>query len=468
MNPTLDLDRQTLPDILAKTLQEAIDFLQGLSQRPVAPQPPMLETADLPTNGLGAIQTLQLFQQKYAPHLIGSSGPRYFGFVTGGTTPAALAGDWLVSSYDQNATGSADSASPYIEQETLHFLRQLFGLSDAHFGTFVTGATLANFVGLAVGRQWVGQQQGINIAQQGLSRVPPITVFSATPHSSTLKALAMLGMGKNHLHSVATLPGREAIDVADLSQQLHQYQQPCIVVASAGTVNSVDFDDLLAIVALKKDFNFWLHVDAAFGGFAACSPIYRHLVAGLDSADSITIDAHKWLNVPYDSAMQFTRHKQLQLEVFQNSAAYLGDVGQNPDYVHLTPENSRRLRALPAWFTLMAYGRSGYQEIVERNCELAQWFGRQVEQSHQVRLLAPVRLNVVCFTLKKKASTDDIQHVLHQIRDQGQTFFTPTVYQGEPGVRAAFVNWRTSQQDVAIAWAAVQNAVTTLAPPSPA
>lgn len=468
MNPILDLDRQTLSYILAKTVKEAIDFLQTLPQRPVAPQPPVLETADLPANGLGAIKTLQLFQQKYTQHLIGSSGPRYFGFVTGGTTPAALAGDWLVSAYDQNATGAADSASPYIERETLHFLRQLFDLSDAHFGTFVTGATLANFVGLAVGRQWVGQQQGINIAQQGLSAVPPITIFSATPHSSTLKALAMLGMGKNHLHSVATLPGREAMDVVDLSQQLHQYQQPCIVVASAGTVNSVDFDDLLAIVALKKDFNFWLHVDAAFGGFAACSPVYHHLVAGLDSADSITIDAHKWLNVPYDSAMQFTRHKQLQQEVFQNSAAYLGDMGQDPDYVHLTPENSRRLRALPAWFTLMAYGRSGYQEIVERNCELAEWFGRQVEQSHHFRLLAPVHLNVVCFAPKEMASMVAIQRFLRHIRDQGETFFTPTVYQGVPGVRAAFVNWRTSQQDAAIAWAAVQNAATTLTLPSPA
>lgn len=452
MNPLLDLDTQTLPDILEKTVQEALHFLQTLPHRPVAPQPPALETADLPLDGLGASKTLERFQQKYAPHLIGSSGPRYFGFVTGGTTPAALAGDWLVSAYDQNATGSADSASPYIERETIHFLRQLFGLSDAHFGSFVSGATLANFVGLATGRQWVGRQHGVNLAQEGLFALPPIAVFSATPHSSTLKTMAMLGMGKSHLQPVATLRGREAMDVADLRRALAAYHRPCIVVASAGTVNSVDFDDLQAITALKEEFNFWLHVDAAFGGFAACSPAYQHLVAGLDSADSITIDAHKWLNVPYDSAMQFTRHKQLQVEVFQNSAAYLGDVGQNPDYVHLTPENSRRLRALPAWFTLMAYGRSGYQEIVERNCHLAGWFGRQVEQSQKFRLLAPVHLNVVCFTLTEAKSLTDIQQFLNRVRDQGQTFLTPTVYHGIPGMRAAFVNWHTSQTDVEMAW----------------
>ena len=472
MDKTLAQDAEQLQLILSQVLEQANRFFQTLPDRPAGspPQPILLEP--LPSEGLGAIGALATFQQRFAGAMTSSTGSRYFGFVTGGATPAAIAGDWLTSVYDQNAFGAKDSAAPYLEQEAIDWLRQLFGLSTAHQGTFVTGATMANFVGLAIGRQWVGKQWGINVAQAGLTGLPPLTVLSGTPHSCIFKALSMLGLGRSSLQIVPCLPDREAIDLAALRQALNRApgQAPAsIVVANAGTVNTVDFDDLQGIAALKQEFPFWLHVDAAFGGFAACSPLYRSQVAGLDLADSIAIDAHKWLNVPYDAAMQFTRHRSLQMEVFQNSAAYLGSPTsgspaglptENPDFVHLTPENSRRLRALPAWFSLIAYGAAGYREIVERNCAIAQTLGNQIDASPNFRLLAPVRLNVVCFTLAVPTS-EAIQQFLTVLNRQGKIFLTPTVYRGIPAIRAAFSNWRTEAADGAIAWEALNQAIGT-------
>lgn len=319
--------------------------------------------------------------------------------------------------------GSDESIAPQIELETIALLRQLFKLPDEYGGSFVTGATMSNFVGLALGRQWIGNQRGINLAKKGLWGIAPINVFSGTPHSSVYKALSMLGMGRDAMTIVSCLPDREAINIAALEDQLkNQKGQPCIVVANAGTVNTVDFDDLTAIAELRTRYKFWMHVDAAFGGFAACSPKYHTLVQGLEFADSITIDAHKWLNVPYDAALQFTRHQELQAEVFQNAAAYLGQKTSSGNFVHLTPENSRRLRAMPSWFSLMAYGKQGYAEIVERNCQMAQWLGKQIDASDAFELLSPVRLNGVCFTFateKNKISVDVVKKYLKSLQKKG-------------------------------------------------
>ncbi|MBA4057331.1 MAG: aspartate aminotransferase family protein, partial [Marivirga sp.] len=382
-----------------------------------------------------------------------SAGPRYFGFVTGGSTPAAVAGDWLVSAYDQNACGSNDSIAPQLERQTIHFFKQLFGLDDEYFGSFVTGATLSNFTSLALARQWIGEQSGIDFSNDGLSNEVPVKILSGTPHSSVIKSLSMLGVGRKALVKMDTLKDREAIDVNALEDYLKKNPGPCIIVANAGTVNTVDFDDLDAIGKLKSTYPFWLHVDAAFGGFAACSEKFAQYLKGINHADSITIDAHKWLNVPYDAAMQFTRHKSIQLKVFQNSAAYLGDPEKSPDYFHYTPENSRRFRALPSWFTLMAYGKEGYREIVERNCEAAHYFGQQIKNSPDFRLLAPVRMNVVCFTLAQNdISPEIIGEFLNTVRDDGRVFFTPTVYKGTPAIRAAISNWLTEKQDIDLAF----------------
>lgn len=453
MNTVLARDKENIQHILNRTKQLAESYFNKQDSMPPGRFIPDIKMESLPEKGIGAQSTLDYFEKNFADKIANSAGPRYFGFVTGGSTPAAVAGDWLVSTYDQNACGSNDSIAPQLERQTIHFFKQLFGLDQEYFGSFVTGATLSNFTGLALARQWVGEQQGIDFSNEGLSHQPPIKILSGTPHSTAIKSLSMLGIGRKALVKIDTLADREAINSGALQDYLKENPGPLIVIANAGTVNTVDFDDLEAIGKLKSTYNFWLHVDAAFGGFAACSEKYAHYLKGINYADSITIDAHKWLNVPYDAAMQFTRHKDTQLRVFQNSAAYLSNPEQSPDYFHYTPETSRRFRALPSWFTLMAYGKEGYREIVERNCDAAHYFGELIKHSVDFRLLAPVRMNVVCFTLvQNDLTTEIIREFLNAVRDEGGVFFTPTVYKGIPAIRAAISNWLTEKEDIEIAY----------------
>jgi glutamate/tyrosine decarboxylase-like PLP-dependent enzyme len=203
-------------------------------------------------------------------------------------------------------------------------------------------------------------------------------------------------------------------------------------------------------------------VDAAFGGFAALSPEHAHLTDGLDAADSVCVDLHKWLNVPYDAAVQFTRHRDLQVRVFHNSSPYLGLPTGEPDFVHLTPENSRRLRALPAWFSLAAYGREGHREIVERNIALARRLGDRITDAPGLRLLAPVRLNVACFTLDGDPTRERVHALGRAVAESGEAFMTPTFYEGTHALRAAFSNWRTTEADTDRVAAALGRAVSSL------
>lgn len=462
MYRNLEEDSFQLKNLLQKTLDVSIDYLESIDERPAATEFVRKTPLNLPQEGMGAATVLDLFKERYGDEMPASNGARFWGFVTGGTTAASLIGDWLVSAYDLNLSNAVNSVAPNIEFETIALLRKLFELPDEFQGTFVSGATMSNFAGLAMGREWIAGQYGVNITNEGLQGIPPINVLSGEAHSSIFKSLSMLGMGRNSLKIIPKIDdNREAVDVEALELRLRQLNDvPAIVVANAGTVNTVDFDDFQAIAALREKYRFWLHIDAAFGGFAACSPRYKELLNGWQSADSITIDAHKWLNVPYDSAMVFTRHRNLQIEVFQNSGAYLGAIEETPDFFHLSPENSRRMRALPAWFSLLAYGAEGYREIVERNCKTAQLLGEKIEDSAKFRLLAPVRMNVVCFTLNSaNPNTAIIKEFLSELRKDGRVFLTPTVYNGTAGIRAAFSNWRTTEHDVEIAWQAMNELV---------
>lgn len=355
-----------------------------------------------------------------------------------------------------------DSAAIELERETIDWIGQMFGLAE-HEGAFVTGATMSNFVGLAIAREWLGEQLGLSVSEDGIAALGRVPVLSGTPHSSIFKSLSMLGIGRGSVRSVPTLPGREAVDVDRLADALAALDgRPAIVVANAGTVNTVDFDDLRAIAALRQRFPFWLHVDGAFGAFAALSPERTHLVDGLAAADSVCVDLHKWLNVPYDAAVQFTRRQDLQVRVFLNSADYLTAPTGTPDFGHLVPENSRRLRALAAWFTLNAYGRTGHRDIVRRNISCAAQLGEALTATGRFRLLSPVRLNVACFTLAERPTPERVDALIAAIAESGETFVTPTIYDGTPAVRAAFSNWRTTAEDTARAAAAIDRAAVEL------
>ncbi|WP_207434400.1 pyridoxal phosphate-dependent decarboxylase family protein [Sabulibacter ruber] len=455
MNDQLKTDLSNLGSLLEKVKEQSLAYLDQLPERPTSVTQKPRDKESLQDHGLGGSAALELFNSQYEDLLVASGGPRYWGFVTGGSTPASIMGDWLATVYDQNTQsvkGQGD-VSAAIEVDTVHLLLDLFNLPQDFLGGFVTGATMSNFTCLAVARQWVGKELGHDFSKEGVTQ--KINVLTATPHSSSIKSMAMLGMGSNNFTKVEVLPGnREALDVQDLELKIQDLKgQPFILISSAGTVNTVDFDDFKAIAALKAKYNFWWHIDAAFGGFAACSPKFRHLVDGWETADSITIDNHKWMNVPYESAFFLVKekHRLLQTETFQNSnAPYLGDPLANFNYLNFLPENSRRLRALPVWFTLNAYGRSGYQAIVENSVEMANLLDKFIQQSSAFDLLAPTRLNNVCFTLQGEESQEHVAEFLTQLNATGKVFMTPTVYNGKKGIRASLVNWRTTAQDVAL------------------
>jgi glutamate/tyrosine decarboxylase-like PLP-dependent enzyme len=453
MHSLLNNDLNEIENLLEKVKIQGVDYIKNLKERPTSNNVIFEKNTILDIEGLGTIKAIEEFNNRFEPIIVSSSGPRYWGFVTGGSTPASIVGDWLTSIYDQNSqsvSGHGD-ISANIEIETIQLLLNLFELPNDFFGGFVTGATMSTFTSLGVARQWLGKQLGKDFAKEGVSG--KINIFTATPHSSAVKALAMLGIGSNNIIKVNKVEGnREAIDITDLETKIKTLNgEPFILISSGGTVNTVDFDDFNSIAKLKEKYNFWWHIDAAFGGFAVLSPSHKHLLAGWEASDSITIDCHKWLNVPYESAVFFIKekHKIAQIETFQNSnAPYLGDPMDNFDYLNFLPENSRRLKALPVWFSLKAYGKEGVASIIQNNIENAESFGNFINQSDFFDLLAPVRLNTVCFSLKE--DQNKVAQFLNKLNETGKVFMTPTVYNGKKGLRAAFVNWLTDEKDIKV------------------
>ncbi|MCP9237356.1 pyridoxal-dependent decarboxylase [Lewinella sp. JB7] len=480
-------DRDSLPDLLAALVEETSHFFTTLPQRRAGAIQPFAERLP-PTQfrggfaratalvydeefgeGRGAIATLRHCIRRFDELIVASSSPRYLGYATGGVTPAALAGDWLTSVYDQDPRGLTwfGDASGRIEYDTILHLLNLLGLSANFNGGFVPGATTSHLTGLATARQWAGALDNHNVARNGSRK--PVIVYAATPHATVSKALGLLGLGTRALHRIPSLPGREAIDVTELARTLEAAPAgPMIVVATAGT-NTADFDDIYAILALRERFRFWLHVDATAGCFAALLSDTDRL-RGWESADSIAIDNHHWLNVPHDSATWFVRkeHEVHQLVTFRHEEAHHAPRSQEHfDYTSLSPDDSRRLRALPVWFTLRAYGRQGYADIASRCVAAASAFGEQVAAHPRLQLLAPVRLNVVAFTVRN-AGASVIDRLLQTINDNGRYFLSRTVVDGRVGLRAAFYHWQTSERDVRWLYSEIQSTLASLTSTAPA
>lgn len=438
---------------------EAAGYLDRLDDAPVSPliaEPGEGLAGGLPLQGTDALEALRLLLSEADEGATRSAGPRFFHFVMGGSTPAALAADWLASALDQIAFNWVSSPlAMRIEQITLGWLKELFGLPSDWSGVLTTGATMANFTCLAAARRWWGQQHGVDVETAGLAGLPPVPVLgSGYVHASALKVLGQLGIGRAQVRTlIADATGR--LDLGALEAVLADEQTgPALVIATAGEPNAGAFDPIADMADLANTYGAWLHVDAAFGLFAAVSPSTDQLVRGIERARSVSVDGHKWLNVPYDCGVAFIDDPILHHETFSASAAYLGiDDRDRVPFGNLGPEMSRRARALPAWATLRAYGRDGYQAMVERHLHLARRLAYQVDAQPDLERLADVPLNVVCFRYHppdvSEAELNTLNRQLGEaVLNDGQILFGTTVYAGHVAFRPAIVNWRTQPQDV--------------------
>ena len=452
-------DPAELHDVIELTAREADAYLAGIADRPVR-DPSAEEVAatfdgPLPEQGSGAVATLkELFGA--LDGAVHSAGPKFFHFVDGGTTPAALGADWLASTLDQNPGSWVSSPlTSRLEQVSIDWLKELFGLPAGMGGVLTTGATMANFVALACARRWCALRAGVDVDADGLAVAPPITVLgSGYTHPSDVKAMGMLGVGRDRVRKLA----RDDVGRVDLDAMEAALRElggaPAIVIGSAGEVNAGDFDPLAAMADLAERYGAWFHVDGAFGLFAAVSPRTKHLVEGVERADSVIADGHKWLNVPYENGFAFVRDPELLHGVFGSGAAYLPDIDEpQPNWGYRGPEMSRRARSLPVWATLRAYGREGYRAIVEHDLDLAQALAATVDAAPDLERLAEVPLNIVCFRYRPEGSQDgpELNDLNRRIGEaaitDGRVFFGATTYGGRTAFRPAFVNWRTRVQD---------------------
>jgi glutamate/tyrosine decarboxylase-like PLP-dependent enzyme len=425
---------------LEYVLETAKRYLAELGESPVLPARGERFAGTLPDDGDGALAALRELVAA-ADVATRSSGPRFFHFVTGGTTPAALGADWLTSLLDQNSFSAV--SSPYgaeLEDVAIRWLLDLFELPADWSGVLTTGATMANFVGLAAGRRWWAERHGVDLDERGFAGLPAVPVFSSEyVHASARKALAMLGIGRDSVRLV---------DARRLETGLRELGgEPAIVIGNAGDVNTGDFDPIARLAELTAEHGAWLHVDGAFGLFARLTPQASALAEGIERADSVISDGHKWLNVPYDCGFAFVRDPAYLKPPFQLTAAYL------PSDERPSPEASRRARALAVWATLRAYGRSGYREMVERHLGLAQHLSRRVDETPELERLAETKLNIVCFRCRPpeldEEELDELNLALGQdVLEDGRVFFGTTRYEGKVAFRPAIVNWRTTERDV--------------------
>jgi glutamate/tyrosine decarboxylase-like PLP-dependent enzyme len=381
-----------------------------------------------------------ILDQLGSPATVASAGPRYFGFVTGGSLPASLAANWLAGAWDQNAV--LEVASPIaarLEQIARVWLLDLLGLPDVAGVGFVTGATMANFAGLAAARHAVLQDVGWDVEAQGLFGAPPVTVIVGDEvHVSLQKSLSMLGLGRERVRRVPVDDqGRMRTDA------LPSISGPTILCLQAGNVNTGAFDPAGEVCAAAKAGGAWVHVDGAFGLWAAASPGRAHLVRGVNAADSWATDAHKWLNVPYDSGLVFVRNPEHLWRAMSTSAAYLIE-GESREPSHFVPEMSRRARSIEIWAALRSLGRQGLADLIERNCRQAARFAEGI-RSAGYQVLNEVVLNQVLVSFGTENTT---RRVIRAVQRDGTFWCGGTLWQGHAAMRISLSSWATREEDV--------------------
>jgi glutamate/tyrosine decarboxylase-like PLP-dependent enzyme len=444
-----------LRDLLAFTAELAADFQETLPDRPVFPQVSVeelrealaLPLPDGPTPPRDVIAELAAAADR---GIVAEPGGRYFGFVIGGAVPASLAADWLTSSWDQNAgLYVAGPSAAVVEEVAGAWLRELLALPDGVSVGFVTGGQMANFTALAAARHHVLAGAGWDVEAQGLTDAPRVrVVVGAKRHGTIDRALRMLGLGAPTDVVPADDQGRMRVELLEVTDE------PMIVCAQAGEVNTGAFDDLAAIRDAARAS--WLHVDGAFGLWAAAVPSLAHLVSGHDRADSWATDAHKWLNVPYDSGVVFTAHPESHSAAFAARAAYLATGSGTREAVDWGPEHSRRARGFTVYAAIRSLGRRGIVELVERCCSHARRFAAGLEEIG-AEIVNDVVLNQVLFRFE---DDDRTQSILADVQASGEAFMSGTTWDGRAAIRISVSNWQTTETDVDRALAAYARAYT--------
>ena len=435
----------------------ATQFLRGLASRPVPATAGAGELAarlggPLPDGPSDPAEVVAQLAKLADDGLVATAGPRYFGFVVGGSLPAALAADWLASAWDQNAgLFVLGPAAATVEDVAAGWLLELLGLPATATTGFVTGGLGANFSGLAAARNAVLAGAGWDVERDGLIGAPPVeVVVGAERHVTIDIALRYLGLGSGRLR-VVPADGQGRMDPAALPGVLAECEGPTIVCAQAGNVNTGAFDPLAEIIPAAHAHGAWVHVDGAFGLWAAASPARRHLVAGVAEADSVATDAHKWLNVPYDSGLVFVARPEAHRAAFAKTAAYFvpGREGER-DADAFTPEASRRARGFPVWAALRSLGRSGVAELVERCCGHARRFAELLGAAEGVEILNEVVLNQVLVRFPDPGGDSDgrTREVIRRVQEDGTLWLGGTTWHDMAAMRISVSNWSTTDDDV--------------------
>lgn len=432
--------------LLEEAAQRAIAYLGALRTRAVCPSPGAIEhlrglEEPLPDVPSDPREVLAKLDQRVSPATMAMAGPRFFGFVIGGSLPVALAANWLAGAWDQNA--GFDASTPGVsrlEEVALRWLVELFGLPAGCAAGFVTGATVANFTALAAARNSVLKRAGWAVEADGLFGAPPIQVIVGEEcHPTLLKSLGMLGLGRSRLTRVPVDgQGRMRAD------RLPRWSGPTILCLQAGNVNTGSFDPFAQICPIAREAGAWIHVDGAFGLWARAVPRLSHLTRGLELADSWATDAHKWLNVPYDSGIALVRDADALRAAMAITAEYLPTPGTQRNPCDYTPELSRRARGVEVWAALRALGKQGLIELIERNCRQARRFAERLTAAGY-EVLNEVVLNQVLVKFGDERVT---QRTIEAIQREGTCWAGITVWQGHTAMRISVSSWATTDEDV--------------------